>query len=201
MQTGLAFLPAPLVIGTMSLFFSVKLTIRYGTRRVLLTGLAALAIGLVLLSRAPVDGNYWQHVMPTLVIQGFGMGLAVPAVIMRAMSGAAPEDTGLASGLNSTAQQSGAAVGLAVLATVAPRAATPCSTRARRTSRHCGTATAWPSCSPPGSWRWASWRRTSSSRTPRRRSRLPRWRRPRTSRTPVPSRTERRFSARWLRGA
>ncbi len=119
MQTGLAFLPAPLVIGTMSLFFSVKLTIRYGTRRVLLTGLAALAIGLVLLSRAPVDGNYWQHVMPTLVIQGFGMGLAVPAVIMRAMSGAAPEDAGLASGLNSTAQQSGAAVGLAVLATVA----------------------------------------------------------------------------------
>ncbi|MDJ0346857.1 MFS transporter [Streptomyces sp. H10-C2] len=119
MQTGLAFLPAPLVIGTMSLFFSVKLTIRYGTRRVLLTGLAALAVGLVLLSRAPVDGNYWQHVMPTLVIQGFGMGLAVPAVIMRAMSGAAPSDAGLASGLNSTAQQSGAAVGLAVLATVA----------------------------------------------------------------------------------
>ncbi|MEU3463321.1 MFS transporter [Streptomyces sp. NPDC006733] len=119
MQTGLAFLPAPLVIGTMSLFFSVKLTVRYGTRRVLLTGLAALAVGLVLLSRAPVDGNYWQHVMPTLIIQGFGMGLAVPAVMMRAMSGAAPEDAGLASGLNSTAQQSGAAVGLAVLATVA----------------------------------------------------------------------------------
>lgn len=119
LQTGLAFLPAPLVIGTMSLFFSVRLTLRYGTRRVLLTGLAALALGLVLLSRAPVGGDYWQHVMPALVVQGFGMGLAIPAVIMRAMSGAAPEDAGLASGLNSTAQQSGAAVGLAVLATVA----------------------------------------------------------------------------------
>lgn len=47
------------------------------------------------------------------------MGLTIPAVIMRAMSGAEPTDAGLASGLNNTAQQAGAAVGLAVLATVA----------------------------------------------------------------------------------
>ncbi|MER6633720.1 MFS transporter [Streptomyces sp. NPDC000987] len=119
MQTGLAFLPAPLVIGTMSLFFTAKLTGRFGTRRVLLTGLLFLGGGLLLLSRAPVDGNYWIDVAPTLVIQGFGMGLTVPSVIMRAMSGAAPEDAGLASGLNNTAQQAGAAVGLAVLATLA----------------------------------------------------------------------------------
>ncbi|MEW5357141.1 MULTISPECIES: MFS transporter [unclassified Streptomyces] len=119
MQTGLAFLPAPLVIGTMSLFFTAKLTARFGTRRVLLTGLLFLAGGLLLLSRAPVDGDYWVDVAPTLVIQGFGMGLTVPSVIMRAMSGAAPEDAGLASGLNNTAQQAGAAVGLAVLATLA----------------------------------------------------------------------------------
>jgi len=119
MQTGLAFLPAPIVIGTMSLFFTAKLVARYGTRRVLLTGLLFLGVGLLWLSLAPVDGNYWLDVAPTLVVQGFGMGLTVPAVIMRAMSGAQPEDAGLASGLNNTAQQAGAAVGLAVLATVA----------------------------------------------------------------------------------
>ncbi|CAL9488437.1 putative MFS-type transporter EfpA [Streptomyces sp. enrichment culture] len=119
MQTGLAFLPAPLMIGTMSLFFTAKLTARFGTRRVLLTGLLFLGGGLLLLSRAPVDGSYWADVAPALVIQGFGMGLTVPSVIMRAMSGAAPEDAGLASGLNNTAQQAGAAVGLAVLATLA----------------------------------------------------------------------------------
>lgn len=121
MRTGLAFLPAPLVIGIMSLFFTAKLTARFGTRRVLLTGLLALGVGLLLLSRAPADGGYVADVLPTLVIQGFGMGLAVPAVIMRAMSGVAPADAGLASGLNNTAQQAGAAVGLAVLATVATR--------------------------------------------------------------------------------
>ncbi|WP_093890867.1 MFS transporter [Streptosporangium canum] len=119
MQTGLAFLPAPLVIGTVSLFFSARLTARFGTRRVLLTGLLALGLGLLLLSRAPVDGDYWIDIAPTLFTQGLGMGLAVPAVIMRAMSSVSPADAGLASGLNNTAQQAGAAVGLAVLATVA----------------------------------------------------------------------------------
>ncbi|MFJ4187880.1 MFS transporter [Kitasatospora sp. NPDC089509] len=119
MQTGLAFLPAPLTIGTVSLLFSAKLTARFGTRRVLLTGLLLLGVGLLLLSRAPVHGDYWVDVAPTLVVQGLGMGLTVPAVIMRAMSGAEPADAGLASGLNNTAQQAGAAVGLAVLATVA----------------------------------------------------------------------------------
>ncbi|MFI9720523.1 MFS transporter [Streptomyces sp. NPDC052396] len=119
MRTGLAFLPAPLVIGTISLFCSARLTARFGTRRVLLTGLLLLGIGLLLLSRAPVNGDYWTDVAPTLVIQGLGMGLTIPSVIMRAMSGARPSDAGLASGLNNTAQQAGAAVGLAVLATVA----------------------------------------------------------------------------------
>ncbi|MFE3452529.1 MFS transporter [Nonomuraea sp. NPDC059194] len=119
MQTGLAFLPAPLVIGAMSLYFSARLTARYGTRRVLLTGLLALGAGLMLLSRAPVGGDYWADIAPSLLIQGLGMGLTIPAVIMRAMSGAEPADAGLASGLNNTAQQAGAAVGLAVLATVA----------------------------------------------------------------------------------
>ncbi|WP_067479059.1 DHA2 family efflux MFS transporter permease subunit [Actinomadura hibisca] len=119
MRTGLAFLPAPLVIGVVSLFLSARLTARFGTRRVLLAGLLALGLGLLLLSRAPVDGAYWTDVAPALLVQGLGMGFAVPAMIMRAMSGAAPADAGLASGLNTTAQQAGAAVGLAVLATVA----------------------------------------------------------------------------------
>ncbi|MBC9717777.1 MFS transporter [Streptomyces sp. TRM66268-LWL] len=119
MQTGLAFLPAPVVLGAVSLFLAARLTSRWGTRRVLLAGLFVLGAGLLLLGRAPVEGDYWIDVAPALAIQGLGMGLAVPAVIMRAMSGVAPNDAGLASGLNNTAQQAGAAIGLAVLATVA----------------------------------------------------------------------------------
>jgi EmrB/QacA subfamily drug resistance transporter len=119
MQTGLAFLPGPVVIGVVSLFFSAKLVARFGMRHVLLAGLAAIGTGLLLLGRAPVDGRYFVDVFPVLLLMGLGMGLAIPSVIMLAMSGAESSDAGVASGLNNTAQQAGAAVGLAILATLA----------------------------------------------------------------------------------
>ncbi|WP_017588909.1 MFS transporter [Nocardiopsis ganjiahuensis] len=119
LHTGLAFLPAPVTLGITSLFLSSRLTGRFGIRKVLMSGMTALAAGLLLLSRVPEQGNYFADVMPALFIMGVGMGLALPAAIMAAMSGAAPEDQGLASGLNNTAQQAGGAIGLAVLATAA----------------------------------------------------------------------------------
>jgi sugar phosphate permease len=46
------------------------------------------------------------------------MGSAFPAIMTLAMSGATPEDAGLASGLVNTSMQVGGAIGLAVLATL-----------------------------------------------------------------------------------
>jgi hypothetical protein len=63
---------------------------------------------------------------------GAGIGVAIPASIMLAMAGADPTDAGLASGLNNTAQQAGAAIGTAVLATLAA------STTTHRLSQHAG---------------------------------------------------------------
>jgi EmrB/QacA subfamily drug resistance transporter len=118
-RTGLAFLPITLVIAATAIGLSARLIARFGPRAVLLAGLVALAVGLALLTRAPVDGRYATDVLPSLLVLGLGAGLALPAVTTLAMSGATPEDSGLASGLANTTQQVGGALGLAVLTTVA----------------------------------------------------------------------------------
>ncbi len=117
-QTGAAFLPVSVGIGVLSLGFSARLITRLGARAVLLPGLLLLVAGLVLLTGAPVGGNYVTDLLPALVLLGAGAGLSFPALVTLAMSGATAEDSGLASGLVNTTQQVGGALGLAVLATL-----------------------------------------------------------------------------------
>jgi MFS family permease len=91
---------------------------RFGARTLLFPGLALVAAGLVLFTRAPVDANYWTDVFPVLVLMGTGIGVCFPALMTIAMSGATRSDAGLASGLVNTSAQVGGALGLAVLATL-----------------------------------------------------------------------------------
>jgi EmrB/QacA subfamily drug resistance transporter len=118
LEVGLAFLPATLVMGTLSLRFTDKLNMRFGPRAVLITGLVFLVIAMLLFARTPVDGNYLIDLFPLMLIFGFGAGVSFPALMMLAMSGATPSDAGLASGLVNTTGQVGGAVGLALLATL-----------------------------------------------------------------------------------
>jgi EmrB/QacA subfamily drug resistance transporter len=118
LETGLAFLPTTIVIGTLSLKYTEKLITRFGARSTLLPGLVLIAVGLALFARVPIDGNYWVDVLPTALLIGTGVGAAFPSLATLAMSDATPEDAGLASGLVNTTMQVGAALGLAVLATL-----------------------------------------------------------------------------------
>lgn len=119
LDTGVAFLPVPLIIAVASLAFADKLIARFGPRVMLLSGLVPVIAGLLLLTGVSVHGNYFTDVLPALVLMGAGAGVAIPALMGLAMSDVDPADAGVASGLISTTQQAGAAVGTAVLATVA----------------------------------------------------------------------------------
>jgi MFS family permease len=118
LRTGLAFLPTTVVMGTLSMRYSEHLIMRFGTRRTLLPGLVLIAAGLALFARVPVDGGYLGDVLPSMLLIGTGAGISFPALMTLAMSGATHEDAGLASGLVNTTGQVGAALGLAVLATL-----------------------------------------------------------------------------------
>jgi EmrB/QacA subfamily drug resistance transporter len=119
LQVGLAFLPGNLVMGVLSLGFSAKLVMRFGIKPPLVVGLSIAAVGLALFARAPVDGNFLVDVFPSMVLLGFGAGIAFNPVLLAAMSDVEPQESGLASGIVNTAFMMGGALGLAVLASVA----------------------------------------------------------------------------------
>jgi len=133
LEIGFAFLPATIVMGVLSLRYSERLIMRFGARRTLIPGMVLVAAGLALFTQAPVHGSYVQHVLPVMILLGFGIGVSFPALMTLAMSGATREDAGLASGLVNTTAQVGGALGLAVLA--------PLSTTRSNDLIHAGKAT------------------------------------------------------------
>jgi EmrB/QacA subfamily drug resistance transporter len=119
LKVGLAFLPGNVIMGILSVAVSARLVLRFGIKRPLATGLLVAAAGLLWLARAPVDGTYVIDVLPSMVLLGFGAGIAFNPVLLAAMSDVEPEEAGLASGLVNTAFMMGGALGLAVLASLA----------------------------------------------------------------------------------
>src|SRR5258708_37787847 len=84
-----------------------------------MAGLALASAGLGLLAGTPVAGSDAVALAPAMSLIAVGGGLAFLPLILIAVGDARPQDAGLASGLVSTSQMVGGAVGLAVLVTVA----------------------------------------------------------------------------------
>src|SRR5215203_172935 len=119
LEVGLAFLPANLIMGALSLGLSARLVMRFGIKKTLTTGLTLVAVGLALFARAPVDASFTVDVLPSMIVLGIGIGLAMNPLLLAAMADVKPEQSGLASGVVNTSFMMGGALGLAVLASVA----------------------------------------------------------------------------------
>jgi predicted MFS family arabinose efflux permease len=119
LHVGLAFLPANIIMGGFSLGLSARIVMRFGTRLPIGVGMALVSLGLLLFARAPVDGSFWLDVLPSMIVLGIGVGMAMNPVLIAAMSDVEPSESGLASGVTNTAFMMGGALGLAVLASLA----------------------------------------------------------------------------------
>ncbi|MGZ6627884.1 MAG: MFS transporter, partial [Solirubrobacteraceae bacterium] len=82
-------------------------------------GCGLAVIGMWLMSGLTPASSYGADVLPTLMLTGLGLGLAFVPVIGLGTGDAEERDGGLASGLMTTAQQIGGAIGIAALITVA----------------------------------------------------------------------------------
>ena len=118
-NSGLALLPMTVVIMIVMVGFTGKLVMKFGFKANLIAGLLFLTASLILFSMAPADGTFMTNVLPASILGAIGMSLAYIPSTMAAMSGAKPEEMGLASGLVNTSYQIGSALGLAIIVVIA----------------------------------------------------------------------------------
>ena len=123
LDTGLAFLPLVLVTG-IAAHVGPQLLVRVGARSVVVSGLALIAAGELLLSAAPASAVYAVDLLPGFLLVGFGVGLTFVAVSVTAMSEIEGERAGLASGLMTTTHEIGGAFGISIFSAVALSAGT-----------------------------------------------------------------------------
>jgi MFS family permease len=93
--------------------------LKLGFRTVAATGLALMGAGSLLLTQVSVAGSYFGDIFFGLLVIGPGIGLAFVTATVAALAGVAEQESGLASGLSNTALQIGAALGVAIVSTVA----------------------------------------------------------------------------------
>jgi EmrB/QacA subfamily drug resistance transporter len=122
LKTGVAFLPLMAVNGLAATQLASRLMPHMRTRWLVIPGLLIAAVGVALLTQLTPEASYVGHILPTEILLGLGLGIALVPCISTATNNADPRDVGITSATTNTSQQIGASVGTALLNTVAATA-------------------------------------------------------------------------------
>ena len=106
--TLLAFLVAPI---------AGRLTVRFPARYMLGVGLLLVAVGCLLMATIQ-SSSEWTVLLPGFILAGAGIGMINPVLASSAVAVVPPEQSGMASGINSTFRQVGIATGIAGLGAI-----------------------------------------------------------------------------------
>src|SRR3954451_8195749 len=119
LQTGAAFLPWTITVAVLSQGVTARLVARFGPLRVLTSGMASAAAGLLLFSTVGPDTAFFPTIFLACFTIGLGIGMAFMPLLTLAMADVPAADAGLASGITNVSQQISGAFGLAILSTLA----------------------------------------------------------------------------------
>lgn len=120
-HTGLANLPFTLTIMIVASTLSRKAGV-INPKVVLTVAPLLAAAGLLYFSRVPVHAHYFTDILPGMIVMAAGMASVFVTATMAATSGVTHQESGLVSGLLSTGQQIGGAIGLAALTVISTAA-------------------------------------------------------------------------------
>lgn len=116
LEAGIRFLPISLV-SFFAAAASGRLSESVPVRVLMGSGLLCVTAGLALMHGISV-GDSWLRLLPGFVVSGVGIGLVNPALASTAIGVVPPQQSGVASGMNSTFRQIGIATGIAGLGAV-----------------------------------------------------------------------------------
>src|SRR4051812_16740491 len=141
-ETGLAFLPSPIVVALASMQLAPRLTARVGARLPIAAGMALAAVGMVVPPQLDAESSSPPGVVPGLVVMSPALGCVMGLAMGTATLGVDPADAGVAGATVNTMQQVGGSLGTALLSTLAITAMTSQLAGARRTPELVAAASA-----------------------------------------------------------
>jgi EmrB/QacA subfamily drug resistance transporter len=119
LRTGLAFMPMTLAVAILSSGITARLITRFSPKRVVMPGVLVMGLGMLLLSQAGEHTSYFPTVFVAYALTGIGGGTSFMPLLQIAMAEVPRADAGLGSGIVNVSMQISAAIGLAVLSTIA----------------------------------------------------------------------------------
>jgi EmrB/QacA subfamily drug resistance transporter len=123
-KTGIAFLPLVAALAATAQVSNRVLLPRLGPRPIVPVGFLVSAVAMFGLHLVGAHSSYVSHVLPYLLVLGFGSGLSVSPAFSTGTLGLAPQDAGVGSATLNTSQQVGGSIGTSLLNTLAAGAAT-----------------------------------------------------------------------------
>ena len=117
LSAGVHTLPFAVTAGVVAPI-SARLALRFGTKRVVGTGLLSMSVGFLIASTNDATSSYWLEVVPAMVFMAGGLGLTT-APATEAIMGSLPVDkAGVGSAVNDTTREIGGTLGVAVVGSV-----------------------------------------------------------------------------------
>lgn len=116
LEAGVRMLPMPafmILVSTQA----PRLVERFGSKRIVATGLFAIAAGLVGVSLAPVHDGY-LHVVVAMSILSSGMGMTMAPATESVMGSLPPAKAGVGSAMNDAVRYVGGSLGVAVIGSI-----------------------------------------------------------------------------------
>jgi EmrB/QacA subfamily drug resistance transporter len=117
LQAGLRTVPFAVVTGVFSPL-SIALMRRFGTTRVVASGLALMSTGFVLAATLGADSAYLGPVLLAMVTMAAGLGLTTSPATEAIMGALPPAKAGVGSAVNDTTRELGGTLGVAVVGSV-----------------------------------------------------------------------------------